>query len=191
MTGFVDIEGSLGGKWVELMHEIAPAISRVGFLFNPQTAPFAEYYLETFRSAAATFKIVPIEAPVHSIPELETVMSKFGREGSTGIISMPEISTGNYGEAIISSAARYRVPTIYPFRLLVAAGGLMFYGVDYPELLRSAGSYVERILKGAKPSELPVQLPTEFELVINLKTAKSLGLTVPHALLAAADEVIE
>jgi putative tryptophan/tyrosine transport system substrate-binding protein len=191
MTGFVDIEGSLGGKWVELMHEIAPAVSRVGFLFNPRTAPFAEYYLETFRSAAAVLKIEPVEAPVHSTAELEAVMSKFGVEGGTGIISMPEISTGNYGEAIISLAERYRVPTIYPFRLLVAAGGLVFYGVDYTELLRGAASYVERILKGAKPGELPVQLPTEFELVINLKTAKSLGLTVPHALLVTADEVIE
>jgi putative tryptophan/tyrosine transport system substrate-binding protein len=191
MTGFVDVEGSLGGKWVELMHQIAPAVSRVGFLFNPQTAPFAEYYLETFRSAAAALKIEPIEAPVHSTAELEAAMNKFGREGSTGIIATPEISTGNYGEVIVSLAKRYRVPTIYPFRLLVAAGGLMFYGVDYPELLRGAASYVERILKGAKPSELPVQLPTEFDLVINLKAAKSLGLTVPHALLVTADEVIE
>jgi putative ABC transport system substrate-binding protein len=174
-----------------LMHQMAPAASRIGFLFNPQTAPFAGYYLETFRSAAAALKIEPIEAPVRGAAELEAVMSKFGREGGTGIIAMPEISTGNYGEAIIALTERYRVPAIYPFRLLVAAGGLMFYGVDYPELLRGAASYVERILKGAKPSELPVQLPTKFELVINLKTAKALGLTVPHALLVTADEVIE
>lgn len=191
ITGFVDLEASLSGKWLELMRQIAPSVSRVAFLFNPQTAPFAQYYLDTFRPAAAALKIEWIETPVHSVAEVEAVMTKLAREGGAGVIFMPDTSTGSYSETIVSLAARYRLPAIYPFSLLVAAGGLMSYGVDYADLLRGAASYVDRILKGARPSELPVQLPTKFQLIINLKTAKAFGLTVPQTLLIAADEVIE
>jgi putative tryptophan/tyrosine transport system substrate-binding protein len=191
ITGFVDIEGSLGGKWLELMREIAPSVSRVAFLFNPKTAPFARYYLDAFRAAAAALKIEPIEAPVHSAVEVEAVMTKLGRVGGAGVVVMPETSTGGYGDTIVSLADRCRLPAIYPFSLFVARGGLMSYGVDYPELLRGAASYVDRILKGARPDELPVQLPTKFELIINLKAAKTLGLTVPDKLLALANKVIE
>jgi putative tryptophan/tyrosine transport system substrate-binding protein len=181
ITGFVDIEGSLGGKWLELIHEIAPSASRGAFLFNPQTAPFARYYLETFRSSAAALNIEPIESAVHTAAEVEAAMTKLGREGGVGIIVMPETSTGDYGEAIISLADRYLLPTIYPFSVFVTAGGLMSHGVNYPDLLRATASYVDRIIEGATPDELPVQLPTKFELMINLKAAKALELSVPQS----------
>jgi putative ABC transport system substrate-binding protein len=191
LTGFIDIEASLSGKWLELMRQIAPSVARVAFLFNPETAPFARYYLDTFRSAAAALAIEPIEAPVHNTAEAEAIVTKIGREGRAGVIVMPEASMAVYGEAVYSLAERYRLPTIYPTRFFVAGGGLISYGVDFSDLLRGAASYADRILRGAKPDELPVQLPTKFELAINLKTAKSLGLTIPPSLLAIADEVIE
>jgi putative tryptophan/tyrosine transport system substrate-binding protein len=191
ITGFVDIEGSLGGEWLELIHEIAPSASRVAFLFNPQTAPFATYYLDTFRSSAAALNIAPIDSAVHTAAEVEAAMAKLGREGGAGIIVMPETFTGGYGEAIISLADRYLLPTIYPFSVFVTAGGLMSYGVNYLDLLRDTASYVDRIVEGARPDQLPVQLPTKFELMINLKAAKALGLGVPQSLLMAADKVIE
>jgi putative tryptophan/tyrosine transport system substrate-binding protein len=190
ITGFVDIEASLSGKWLGLMREIAPHVSRVGFLFNPQTAPF-RYYLDTFRSSASALALEPIEAPVHSAAEVEAVMTKLGREAGAGLVVMPDTSTVVYREIIVSLADRYRLPAIYPFRFFVTDGGLLSYGIDAADLYRGAASYVDRILRGAKPNELPVQLPTKFELVINLKTAKALGLTVPSSLLATADEVIE
>ena len=191
ITGFVDIEASLSGKWLELMRAIAPSVTRVAFLFNPQTAPFARYYLETFRTAAAALAIKPIEAPVHNTAEAEAVVTKLGREGGAGVIVMPEAAMTAYGPAVYLLAVRYHLPTIYPTSFFAATGGLLSYGVDFSDLLRGAASYVDRILRGAKPNELPVQLPTKFELVINLKVAKALGLTVPQSLLVAADEVIE
>jgi putative ABC transport system substrate-binding protein len=190
-TGFIDIEASLSGKWLELMRAIAPHVSRVALLYNPHTAPFARYYLDTFRTAAAAFAITPIEAPVNSAAEVAGVVTKLGREDGGGLIVMPDASMSLYGETIYSMADRYRLPTIYPTRFFVERGGLLSYGIDFSDLLRGAASYVDRILRGAKPSELPVQLPTKFELVINLKTAKALRLGVPPSLLALADEVIE
>jgi putative ABC transport system substrate-binding protein len=160
-------------------------------LFNPQTAPFAHYYLETFRSAASALAIEPIEAPVHNTEEAKAVVTKLGRERGAGVIVMPESAMTDYGPAVALLAERYRLPTIYPTSFFIAAGGLLSYGVDFTDLLRGAATYVDRILHGAKPNELPVQLPTKFELVINLKVAKALGLTVPQSLLATADEVIE
>ena len=191
ITGFISMEASLSGKWVELLREIAPQISRVGFLFNPRTAPYARYYLDTFRSVASALAVEPIEAPVHSTEEVEAVMTKLGREAGSGLVVMSDISTVTYRETIVSLADRYRMPTIYPYRFFVTAGGLMSYGIDGAAVLRSAATYVDRILRGAKPDKLPVQLPTKFELIVNLKTAKALGLTVPPTLLATADEVIE
>lgn len=191
ITGFINIEGSLGGKWLELMREVAPSVSRVGFLFNPQTAPYARYYLDAFRSAAATLKIEPMEMPFHSAAEIEAVMAKLGRERGAGLIVMPDTSATINRDAIISLADRDRVPVIYPFRLFATAGGLLSYGIDLADLLRGAATYVDRILRGAKPSDLPVQLPTKFEMIINLKTAKALGLTMPQSLLVSADELIE
>jgi putative tryptophan/tyrosine transport system substrate-binding protein len=191
ITGFISMEASLSGKWVELLREIAPQISRVGFLFNPRTAPYARYYLDTFRSVASALAVEPIEAPVHSTEEVEAVMTKLGREAGSGLVVMTDISTVTYRETIVSLADRYRMPTIYPYRFFVTAGGLMSYGIDAAAVLRAAATYVDRILRGAKPDKLPVQLPTKFELIVNLKTAKALGLTVPPTLLATADELID
>ena len=191
ITGFINIEASLSSKWLELMRAVAPQVTRVGFLYNPQTAPHARYYLDTFRTAASSLAVEPIEAPVHSAAELETVITRLNREGGLGMIVMPDTSMAIYRETIYSLANRYRLPTIYGFRLYVAEGGLMSYGIDLADMFRGAATYVDRILRGAKPADLPVQLPTKFELVINLKTAKELGLTVPPSMLSLADELIE
>ena len=191
ITGFINIEASVIGKWLTLMREIAPQVSRIGFLFNPQTAPFAQYYLYTFRSAAAALAIEAIDAPVHSTEEVEAFMTKLGREAGAGLVIMSDTSMNVYRKTIYSLAERYRLPTIYPYRFFVTEGGLMSYGIDVADLLRGAASYVDRILRGEKPSELAVQQPTKFELVINAKTAKALGLTIPQTLLATADEMIE
>jgi putative tryptophan/tyrosine transport system substrate-binding protein len=191
ITGFINMEASLSGKWVELIREIAPQVSRMAIVFNPQTAPFARYYLDTFRSAATALSVESIEAPVHSPAEIEAVMTQLGRETATGIVVMPDTSMVVYRDMIISLAERYRMPTIYPLRVFVIDGGLISYGMDYPEMFRKAASYVDRILRGARPSELPVQLPTKFELVINLKTAKSIGLTFPQTIIVSADDVID
>jgi ABC-type uncharacterized transport system substrate-binding protein len=191
ITGFINLETSLVSKWLELMHETAPHVSRVAFMYNPNTAPFSRYYLATFRSAAAAFAVEPIEAPIHSAAEIEAAMTMLGREAGAGLIIMSDTSMILHRELIVSLADRYRLPTVYPYSLFLTGGGLMSYGVDNADLLRGAASYVNRILRGEKPNELPVQLPTKFELVINLKTAKALGLTIPPTLLAIADEVIE
>ena len=191
ITGFINLETSLVSKWLELMHETAPHVSRVAFMYNPNTAPFSRYYLVTFRSAAAAFAVEPIEAPIHSAAEIEAAMTMLGREAGAGLIIMSDTSMILHRELIVSLADRYRLPTVYPYSLFLTGGGLMSYGVDNADLLRGAASYVNRILRGEKPNELPVQLPTKFELVINLKTAKTLGLTIPPTLLAVADEVIE
>jgi putative tryptophan/tyrosine transport system substrate-binding protein len=191
ITGFINIEASLSGKWLELMREVAPIVSRVGIMFNPGTAPYAKYYLDTFRSAASALRIEPIEVSVHSVGEVESVMTKLGGEAGSGLIVMPDTSTVIYRPTIISLSNLYHLPTIYPFRFFVADGGLMSYGIVLADLVRGAANYVDRILRGAKPSELAVQLPTKFELSVNLKTAKALGLIVPPTLVARADEVIE
>jgi putative tryptophan/tyrosine transport system substrate-binding protein len=191
ITGFINIEASLSGKWLELLRQMAPSVSRVGFLFNPQTASYARYYLDTFRSAAATLKVEPIDVPVHSAAEIEATMTKLGRESDAGMIVMPDTFTVINRDTICSLAERYRMPAIYPFRIFAAAGGLLSYGIDLADLLRGAATYVDRILRGAKPEELPVQLPTKFEMIINLKAAKTIGLTMPPSLVIAADEVIE
>jgi putative ABC transport system substrate-binding protein len=191
ITGFINIEASVVGKWLSLLREIAPQVSRVGFLFNPQTAPFARYYLDTFQSAASALSLEAIDAPVHSTEEVETFMTKLGREPGAGLVVMSDVSMTVYRKTIYSLAERYRLPTVYPYRYFAAEGGLMSYGINVPDLLRGAASYVDRIFRGEKPNELAVQQPTKFELVINLKTAKTLGLTIPQTLLATADEVIE
>jgi putative tryptophan/tyrosine transport system substrate-binding protein len=191
ITGFLNIEASVVGKWLTLMREIAPQVSRIGFLYNPQTAPYARYYLDTFRAASSTLAIEAIDAPAHSTEEVEAFMTKLGDEAGAGLFVMSDTSMIVYRKTIYSLAERYRLPTIYPYRVFAAEGGLMSYGVDVTDLLRGAASYIDRILRGEKPNELPVQQPTRFELVVNAKTAKKLGLTIPTSMLVAAQEVIE
>jgi len=191
ITGFLNIESSVVGKWFTLMREIAPKVSRIAFMFNPQTAPYALYYLDTFRSAASAFAIEAIDAPVHSIEDIEAVMAKLGREAGAGLFVMSDTSMVVYRKTIYSLAERFRLPTIYPYRVFAAEGGLMSYGVDVADLLWGAASYIDRILRGETPNELAVQQPTRFELVVNARTAKALGLTIPTSMLVAAHEVIE
>jgi len=190
-TGFTPIEASLGGKWVELLKEIAPRVARVTMLFNPAMATFVEGYLNPFKAAAAPLGVEAIAAPVHDVSELESVVAAQAREPNSGLVVIPDAFTIGHRAEITLLAARYRVPAVYWSRFFAEVGGLLSYGVSPLSEFRRAASYGDRILKGAKPSELPVQAPVKFELVINLKTAKALELTVPDKLLVAADEVIE
>jgi putative ABC transport system substrate-binding protein len=191
VTGFIDNEASMAGKWLGLLKEIAPRVNRVAFLFNPATAPYAEYFLNPFKAAARSVAVESIAAPVHDTSELESVIAAQAREPNTGLIAMPDSFLIGHRVEIASLAARYRLPAVYPFRFFTELGGLLSYGSDILDNFRRAASYADRILKGAKPSELPVQAPVKFELAINLKTAKALGLTISPTLLARADEVIE
>jgi putative tryptophan/tyrosine transport system substrate-binding protein len=191
VTGFNVSEPTQTGKWVELLKEIAPRVTRVAMLFNPASAPYAEYWLDPFKSAAASFAVEAISAPIRDESELNSVVATQAREPNSGLIAMPDSFTIAYRLEIISLAGRYRLPAVYPFRFFAEVGGLLSYGVDLVDNYRRVATYVDRILKGEKPSELPVQAPVKFELVINLKTAKALGLEVPPTLLARADEVIE
>ena len=181
----------MGGKWLELLKEIAPRVARVAFLFNPATAPYAEYYLNPFKAAAASFAVEAIAAPVRDTSELESVVAAQAREPNGGLIVMPDAFMNVHRAEVTSLAARYRLPAVYPYRFFAELGGLLSYGNDQSDNFRRAATYVDRILKGEKPADLPVQAPTKFELVINLKTAKALGLDVPPMLLTSADEVIE
>jgi ABC-type uncharacterized transport system substrate-binding protein len=191
VTGFNNFEPTISGKWLGLLKEIAPLINRVAFLFNPATAPFADYYLSPFKLAAASFKVQAIVAPVHDISELESVIVAQASEPNGGLIVMPEgFLTGHHMETT-SLAARYYLPAVYPYRFFAEVGGLLSYGIDFPHNWRRAAGYVDRILKGEKPADLPVQAPVKYELVINLKTAKTLGIEIPASLLARADGVIE
>jgi putative tryptophan/tyrosine transport system substrate-binding protein len=192
VTGFNVSEQTMTGKWLELLKYIAPHVARVAMLFNPvSAAAFAEYWLIPFKAAAPSFGVEAIAAPVRDRSELEPVIAAQAREPNAGLIAMPDSFTDTNRVEITSLAARYRLPAVYPFRLFAEAGGLLSYGLDRSDNFRRAATYVDRILKGEKPSELPVQAPVKFDLVINLKAAKALGLEVPAQLLGRADEVIE
>jgi putative tryptophan/tyrosine transport system substrate-binding protein len=191
VTGFTVSEPTQTGKWLELLKEMVPRIARVAMLFNPASAPFAEYWLNSFKAAAASFAVEAISAPVRNGSDLDSVVATQAREPNSGLIAMPDSFTNAHRVEMTSLAARYRLPAVYPYRFYAEVGGLLSYGVDLADNFRRAATYVDRILKGEKPSELPVQAPVKFELVINLKTAKALGLTVPDKLLSTADEVIE
>jgi ABC-type uncharacterized transport system substrate-binding protein len=191
VTGFTPIAGSLGGKWVQLLKEIAPSVARVSLLFNPPTATFIEGYLTPFRTAAASLGMEAIVAPVQDMPEVELVVAAQAREPNSGLVVIPDSFTVGHRAEIIALAARYRVPAIYWSRSFAQVGGLISYGPYIVDEYRRAASYADRILRGAKPSELPVQAPTRFQLVVNLKSASALGLKIPESLRATADEVIE
>jgi putative tryptophan/tyrosine transport system substrate-binding protein len=192
VTGFATLEGSLGGKWLELLKEVAPRVARAAVLFNPTTAAtFVEYYLNPMKAASGSFGVEVIAAPVHDTAELESVVARQAREPNGGLIVLPEAFLIGHRAEVTSLAARYGLPAVYPYRQFPEIGGLLSYGFDRLDNWRRAASYVDRILKGEKPGDLPVQTPTKYELVINLKTAKSLGLTISRELQTRADEVIE
>jgi len=191
VTGFTPIVGSLGGKWVELLKEIAPRLARVALLFNPPTATFIEGYLTPFKTAAASLGMEAIIAPVHDMPEVESLIITQATEPNSGLVVIPDTFTVSHRTAITSLAAHYRVPAIYWSRSFAELGGLISYGPYIVDEYRRAASYADRILKGEKPADLPVQAPTKYELVVNGKTAKALGLTIPQSLRASADDVIE
>jgi ABC-type uncharacterized transport system substrate-binding protein len=189
LTGFTTFEPSIASKWLELVKRIAPNITRVAYLFNPNTAPLI--YARAVETAAPLLSINPFAAKVHNAAEMEGVIEQFARESGSALLVLPDLFTATNRQSIIALAAHHRLPAVYPARYFVASGGLMSYGVELLETYRQAASYVDRILKGERPSDLPVQQPTKFEFVINLNTAKALGLDVRPTLLARADEVIE
>jgi putative tryptophan/tyrosine transport system substrate-binding protein len=190
ITGFAISEATLGGKWLELLSEIAPGLKRVAIMFNPDTAPVSTF-MASFETAARSLKVVPIAAPVHSDVEIETTIVALGCEPRGGLVVMPDIFTVVHRAPIISAADRNKVPAVYTQSDFVRDGGLLSYGADHVDTWRRAVTYVDRILRGARPGDLPVQFPTKVEMVVNLKTAKALGLTVPPSILLRADEVIE
>jgi len=191
VTGFLNFEFSMGGKWLETLKQVAPAVRSVALLFNPHTAPYANSFIRVAEAAAPSFGVQPIAAGVHDDGELERTVADFAAKPAGGLIILPDSFTTGHRDLIIALAARYRLPAVYPLRVFAASGGLISDGGDPIDIFRRAASYVDRILKGANPGDLPVQTPTKFELVINLKTANALGLSVPPMLLARADEVIE
>jgi len=189
LTGFTNFDLSTAGKWLELLKRLAPNITRVAYLFNPNTAPLL--YAKAVETAAPLLSVKSIPAAVHNAVEIERALEQVAREPDSALLVLPDLFNATNRQSIIALAARHRLPTVYPFRYFVTSGGLMSYGTELLDTYRRAAFYVDRILKGERPSDLPVQQPTKFELVINLSTANALGITVPPTLLARADEVIE
>jgi putative ABC transport system substrate-binding protein len=190
-TGFSNLEATVAAKWVEILKEIAPRVTRIAIMFNPQVTPTATLFARSAEAAAPMFAVRPVVAVVHETAEIEATIKKLGQEPGGALMLAPDAFMFRHHKLIIEVATRYLLPTMYFNRDFAAAGGLLAYGVDPVHQFRQAATYVDRILRGAKAGDLPVQQPTKFELVINLKTAKALGLDVPATLLARADEVIE
>jgi putative ABC transport system substrate-binding protein len=192
ITGFTILQPTITGKYLSLLRELKSQLTRVAVMYNPDSVPKGEaFYVPTFVESAKDFHITPVTAEVHSSDEIEVAMADLGATSGSGLIVMPDNFTSFHRTLIVSLAARLRIPAIYPYRYFVDEGGLLSYGIDVLDLYRRAPDYVDRILQGAKPADLPVQAPKKFELVINLKTARALGLSVPRILLAGADAVIE
>jgi putative tryptophan/tyrosine transport system substrate-binding protein len=191
ITGFANTDATLGSKWIELLSEIAPGLKRAAILFDPNTAPAWISMLPSLETAARSLKFVPMTTAVHSDAEIETTIVAVGREPGGGLVVVPGVFMAVHRVPIISAAARNNVPAVYPYSFFARDGGLLSYGPDPQDQYRRAASYVDRILRGEKPGDLPVQLPTKFEMIVNLKTAKALGLAVPQSILLRADEVIE
>jgi putative ABC transport system substrate-binding protein len=193
ITGFINSEAVIAAKMLELLTEIAPGLKRVAMIFNPDTAPGrGTYYFRDFEAAARSSKLEPIAADARSDAEIETVVTSLGGEARGGLVVTPDYFMLNHSEQIISQAARNNVPTVYPWRSVVARqDGLLSYGPDLTDIVRRSATYVDKILRGANPADLPVQVPVKFEMAVNAKTAKKLGLTVPPSILLRADEVIE
>jgi putative ABC transport system substrate-binding protein len=190
LTGLTLFEASISGKWLAMLKEIAPHLARAAFVINPKTSSFGHYQREA-EAMATSLAIELVPSPVENGADIERTIKSFAREPNGGLVFAPSTTITVHRDLIIALAARHRLPAVYAWRYFVAAGGLMSYGIDPVDEFRQAASYVDRILRGAKPADLPVQVPTRYETVINLKTAKALGLTVPPGLLVAADEVIE
>jgi putative ABC transport system substrate-binding protein len=191
VTGFTVMEPTITGKWLGLLKEIAPRVNRAAYLFNPATTPYRDMYVNPLKVAAASLGLEVIAAPFHDASELESVHAAQGREPNGGLIVIPDSSTDAHRVEITSLAARYRLPAVYAYRFFTALGGLLSYGTELIDNFPRAATYADRILKGEKPADLPVQAPIKYPLTINLKTAKALGLKVPAQLLGRADEVIE
>ncbi|HWX84097.1 MAG TPA: ABC transporter substrate-binding protein [Xanthobacteraceae bacterium] len=192
VTGFTNLLPTITGKYLSILRELKPQLTRVAAMYNPESVPKGEaVYLPTFIESAKDFHITVITAEVHSSDEIETAMADLGAAPGSGLIVMPDNFTSFHRELIVLLAARLRIPAIYPYRYFVNEGGLLSYGIDVLDLYRRAPDYIDRILHGTTPSDLPVQAPKKFELVINLKTARTLGLVVPRILLAGADALIE
>jgi putative tryptophan/tyrosine transport system substrate-binding protein len=191
ITGFTNLEASMGGKWLQLLKDVSPDVARVAFVFNPKTAPYAESFVRSAETAARSLAMEMIATPIQNGSELEDAIAVFARQPGGSLVGITDSFIIEHRDLIISLAARYRLPAIYPYRYFAAGGGLLSYGIDTADQLRQSASYIDHILKGTAVTDLPVQLPSKFELVINLKTAKALGLTVPAMVLARADKVIE
>jgi putative tryptophan/tyrosine transport system substrate-binding protein len=192
ITGFINIEAEMTGKWLQLLTEIDPSVKRVAIMFNPDTAPFVRsYFLPSFEAVARSIMVESIAAPVHSEAEIEEVITSLGVAARGGLVVSADGFMFNHRAAIISLTARSKVTTVYQFSVYVREGGLISYGPNFGDIYRRAAPYVDRILRGTKPADLPVQLPTKFEMALNTKTAKALGLPIPQSILLRADEVIE
>jgi putative ABC transport system substrate-binding protein len=192
VTGITNIEPSIGGKWLQLLKEMEPAVTRAAMLINRDTAPDrAAIFLDPFEAAIRSLGMTSVRGDVHDLRDIETIMAGLATEPRGGIVVSPDAVFASHSTVIVNLAARFRLPAVYPYRYYVVEGGLLCYGVNNVDLFRQAAPYVDRILRGAKPADLPVQQPTRFELVINARTAKTLNVTVPQALLAGASEVIE
>jgi len=190
ITGFINLEATLIQKWLELLKEIAPRTQGVAIM-HPQTAPYAEYYLSPVQAVAPKLGVTPYTTPVRNDQDIEAVIASLAHEGNSGLVTITDSFLFVHRKTTIQSTALHKVPAIHFVRNATVEGGLVSYGVDTTDLFARAAPYVDRILRGAKPAQLPVQVPTKYELVLNLKTAKALGLEVPPTLLARADEVIE
>jgi ABC-type uncharacterized transport system substrate-binding protein len=192
VTGLSMYEPAMGAKWLEVLKEIAPGVARVALLFNPETAPGrGAFFLESIAVAAPALAVKPIASTVQDAAGIERAIAAFARESDGGLFVMPDLTTQSHRDLIVGLAARHRLPAVYSQRTFVTSGGLVSYGIDTIHQFRQAAEYVDRILRGAKAGELPVQGPVKFELAINVKTARALGLEIPPTLLARADEVIE
>jgi putative ABC transport system substrate-binding protein len=192
VTGITNIEPSIGGKWLQLLKEVAPAVTRAALLVNPATQPDrGAIFLNPFAAAARSLSVTSVKGEVQDLQGIEAVMAKLAAEPGGGVVVAPDAFFASHSTRIVELARRFRLPAVYPYRYYVAQGGLLCYGVNNVGLFRQAGPYVDRILRGVQPADLPIEQPSRFELVINLKTAKAIGLTVPPSFLERADQVIE
>jgi len=190
LTGFMNVDAPMAGKWLGLIKEIAPNVNQIALVYNPRTSPY-QSYLKSFDDAAQAFAVRANPTPVLDAAEVERSLTALGQQPDSGLFVVPDVFVQVHRELIIKLAEKYRLPAIYPYRFFPESGGLMSYGIDTVIIFRQAASYVDRILKGTPPSDLPVQAPTNFQLVVNLKAAKAIGLSIPESFLVRVDQVIE